>query len=1010
DLAMAVGTFSVLGLTGLAVMQSVRGAKWGGPLADTWFAQLSPTVSYAVPLGILIVAMLVMAVREGSEVFALAGALVMECLVALCVDMNVVGAGAGRSFDWSVAMLQWTAIGWGSYGLIALSLSRWIERNCLGTPSLLRTLQAAIPGIAAAGLSAWALAIVILNPAAAAADFGRLGHWLTYAATGFAALGMVWHARRDAVAWAALMIGLPVACAPVLAATAGGAAMLQPWLGYHILTGTWLGIGLAAASLVAWRAFVGDHARWIAPVRTGAALLGPAVFALAMRGCLDDPARPVWTAGICGGAFVLWAVLGVSGRSQWYAGASVVSCVFAAWTLWWEQASGQGLEFILSGAYVTVVASVSAALFWLAIEIWYQHKHQVSFDPRLGRPRVHSIVAVLMTSLLGFVVVGATTLSVFARLGPSRTSLTVTDVWSIAALLELGALLFALLWDQRAKLSLVALYGWGLIGIALGLNFLERKNAQGAELTIVAACLAGSAYIAWTGHLWKWGANLARWASRWQIPEPIAKLEHTSRWLPAMNVRGTLLLCGLGFVTLFVVHERALRMGVAFAPLLLAYGVNCLAQQRRRFMMQCLALLIFSLSAVYIGWADVRVTVGQELTLAYAARLLVCLAGMTLLYAVVVTRWRVPQNDWHTAVRRVSLVLAVATICTLLVVLALEVVYFEPGIGAPIAVPEVLAISVMLCGFVVALFSMALWSGKDPLNLTEKGRTSYVYAAQFVAAVLCAHVYLAEPQLFDTGLFRRYWPYLVMLLAFGSGAFGEICTRRDWRVIAEPMLRTGGFLPLLPALVAWAFSDTSYPLVLFFAGLVYVFFAFTRRSIVAGIVAAVMGNGALWALLTDQGFVLRAQPQFWLIPPALSVLVAAHINRARLSEAALISVRYICVMIIYLSSAGEMFTKLVVADGVEDWMRPIILASLSVIGIFAGIVLRVRAFLYLGASFLLLSLVAMVWNAGRLVQHTWPWWVFGITLGLVILVVFGVFEKHRREVHSVIARLRQWDA
>ncbi len=122
------------------------------------------------------------------------------------------------------------------------------------------------------------------------------------------------------------------------------------------------------------------------------------------------------------------------------------------------------------------------------------------------------------------------------------------------------------------------------------------------------------------------------------------------------------------------------------------------------------------------------------------------------------------------------------------------------------------------------------------------------------------------------------------------------------------------------------------------------------------------------------------------------------------------SVRYICVMIIYLSSAGEMFMKLVVPGGPEDWLRPIILASLAVVGIFAGILLRVRAFLYLGASFLLLSIVAMVWNAGRLVQHTWPWWVFGITLGLAILVVFGVFEKHRREVQSLIERLRQWDA
>jgi hypothetical protein len=115
-------------------------------------------------------------------------------------------------------------------------------------------------------------------------------------------------------------------------------------------------------------------------------------------------------------------------------------------------------------------------------------------------------------------------------------------------------------------------------------------------------------------------------------------------------------------------------------------------------------------------------------------------------------------------------------------------------------------------------------------------------------------------------------------------------------------------------------------------------------------------------------------------------------------------------MIIYLSSAGEMFMKLVVPDAPEDWLRPIILASLAVAGIFAGILLRVRAFLYLGSSFLLLSMVAMVWNAGRLVHHTWPWWVFGITLGLAILFVFGVFEKHRRDVQSLIARLRQWDA
>jgi len=304
---------------------------------------------------------------------------------------------------------------------------------------------------------------------------------------------------------------------------------------------------------------------------------------------------------------------------------------------------------------------------------------------------------------------------------------------------------------------------------------------------------------------------------------------------------------------------------------------------------------------------------------------------------------------------------------------------------------------------------MAVLPGRDPLSLSEKGREAYVYAAQLIAAILCAHVYLAEPELFSFGIVREYWPYLVMGIAFASVAVGEFCHRHGWTVIAEPMQRTGGFLPVLPALTAMVFSQTNYPLVLFFAGLIYVFLSVTRRSLVAGIAAAVMGNGALWALLNDTGFVLADQPQIWMIPPALSVLVAAYINRDRLSDNSLTAIRYICVMIIYLSSTGEMFMKLLVPEGSDDWLRPIILASLSVAGIFAGILLRVRAFLYLGASFLLLSIVTMVWNAGRLLHHTWPWWVFGISLGLVILVIFGVFEKNRREVQQLVSRLRQWE-
>jgi hypothetical protein len=65
--------------------------------------------------------------------------------------------------------------------------------------------------------------------------------------------------------------------------------------------------------------------------------------------------------------------------------------------------------------------------------------------------------------------------------------------------------------------------------------------------------------------------------------------------------------------------------------------------------------------------------------------------------------------------------------------------------------------------------------------------------------------------------------------------------------------------------------------------------------------------------------------------------------------------------------------------------------------------------LILGSTFTLIALVAMVRHAAQSIDHVWPWWVFGITLGVSILVLLGVFEKKRTEVMLLIGRLRRWD-
>ena len=86
-----------------------------------------------------------------------------------------------------------------------------------------------------------------------------------------------------------------------------------------------------------------------------------------------------------------------------------------------------------------------------------------------------------------------------------------------------------------------------------------------------------------------------------------------------------------------------------------------------------------------------------------------------------------------------------------------------------------------------------------------------------------------------------------------------------------------------------------------------------------------------------------------------------------------------------------------------------LLAVLAVGGVLAGILLRVRAFLFLGVSFLLLDVGTMIWHAAVDRYQTWVWWASGIVLGAAILGLFAVFEKRRTDVLRMVEDIRGWD-
>ncbi len=144
-----------------------------------------------------------------------------------------------------------------------------------------------------------------------------------------------------------------------------------------------------------------------------------------------------------------------------------------------------------------------------------------------------------------------------------------------------------------------------------------------------------------------------------------------------------------------------------------------------------------------------------------------------------------------------------------------------------------------------------------------------------------------------------------------------------------------------------------------------------------GILAAVAANGGLWYLLAratiGHSFSIRSSGS---IPPAICVLAAAYLNRAHLSEAQLTSIRYASAIVIYVSSTADIFLTGVAQ---APWL-PFVLAGISLIGIFAGILLRVRSFLFLGTGFLVLALLTVIWYAAVDLDMTWVWSVSASSL------------------------------
>jgi hypothetical protein len=1011
---LLLGGGSILVLTLVAVSQSLSGAELRGPLEGSFFVWIGPTASYAVPLTAIVGVLVGYALRERHPGYALGGSAVFQLAVNLAFLLHVAYgeklSPAARWAEW----LQWNAIGAAGFAIVWLGLARRMTpreddarrtsaeafgRGMLG-------FQVAIAGLLAGAIVAFALVRIVGWPGEVFEETVLLGGWLSYAAVALACVGaglFAW--RKRELRLGDVAVALAAAVVVLVATTIGRNDTTVDWLAYHALEAGWLGVGVVVAAVVCVMGArpslaLGRIRRWL-PHHAAGAMLAAALVALAVRGNWRDPAEPWWSLGISVGGLAMVTAIGLALRRQTYAHASVLLAGLAA-ALFWFAPSAPRLTAAVSphaAAFFEVVplAILLAAIGWLGVEIGYQRRRDASFDATSRLPRAHSVLPLLLLPLYLLWRVGFALLTDAPQIGVGLKVLAAVTV------VAWGVYFVAALWDRRALYPLPGLFSWmslaWLLGLALATEWAPRFEDR---IAIAMLALAGQTAIA--GQDWSYGANWSVLGLRLGVSDPVAGLKRTERWLPVVSYLISLAAC---FVPLFLVltlPRPETRIAVAFAPAVAAWGIACLADDARRPWLRLAALLMAGLTCVYLAWARLEPGDAAGLWLTRVFRLLMVLAVLTFLYGLALPRWLLTRGAWNAATRQAGNLAGIAALAAFVAVLGLEVALFEPRVGAPVETTQVGAIAVVLVVLIAGLVSLALLPGRDPLELSDKGKQSYVYAAIATAALLFAHLYVCRPMWFDAGL-RPYWPLIVMGIAFGGTGAGEIFRRYRITVLAEPLSRVGAMLPLLPVLGWWVLgSETDYALLLLIVGILYLVVSVTHHSWAALLAAGVAGNGALWTLLSDEGFRFLGNPQFWIIPPALSLLLAAQVNRKRLPPAALTSIRYGATLAIYASSTSEIWLR-----GMEHLWPAMALLGLSVLGAVLGMVLRIRAFLYLGASFTLISLVAMVAHAAQAIEHVWPWWAFGFTLGVGLLALLALREKYKEELRGTIERLREWE-
>jgi hypothetical protein len=576
-----------------------------------------------------------------------------------------------------------------------------------------------------------------------------------------------------------------------------------------------------------------------------ASVIGGVAVLVGLRGPFSDPQGAWWSIAtvlsMCGLAAALhWMTLQ---RAYLYAAGILLNLSLSIWLIKYREHQPDDLPAFVKA---NIIALSLAGVVWLLLEL-RARRLKPSSDTAGS---FHNVAALVSLLALSAAVLFAL---VTDLLGFHEAQSPLLD-W--AAVFSLSVLMFACLWDRDAAYAVAGLYLTGLLMIG---TFLDHLKLSPERLTW-SLMIAGAAYLLMAAAIWRARGPVLSWAGRLKIPLRVAATVTELKWL---NIFTGLVAAGIlsvAFWSDLTFAEWWLRATAAVAVGVTGFTFALLAEGRMRRSWQRAAVTMFLIAAVLFGWS--LLTPGTSATWLNRAVILMSLMfAAVALFGAGLNRFIARTPDWSQAFRDCVPAMAVAAILSLVFVLATEV-YYQVEFGVVhVSFPALAAVALTLAAAVVVCIFFAVSPQHDPLSLSEDWRGSYVYVAEVTLVLLFMHIRLTMPWLFS-GFFQRYWPLVVLAIAYAGVAVSEFLKRRNVHVLAQPIERTGVFLPLLPVIGFWiAQSQVEYSTLLFVVGGLYGLLSILRRSFWFGLAA---GAGGKWRTLVfaarDFGLSLLSAP------------------------------------------------------------------------------------------------------------------------------------------------------